>query len=408
MDGKPPAIGSSVPHKGRWYALAAGMLAQAAVSTLQQGLPSLGPYLRTTFDLSLPALGVILACGGWGAMLMLYFWGRLSDSWGERATVSLGIGGAALALGAVAATQTLISLAILLVIAGAMSGSAISGTGRAIMGWFPRSERGLALGLRQMAVPVGAGISAAMLPFLAINHGLAEAFLALAAFFAITAVISFAALRPPPNVPEDDRPRKISASPVRDPALWRVSGASGVLQWTQVAMTGFLVVILTEQRGIAYETAAGQFAAVLVVSGLMRVALGWLSDRLGHRLPLLFVFAVALFAVIMCAGGLVAGEYEAATLALIAATVLALSWNGLAFAAVAELAGAARAGTALGLHGTLMRALTIPTALVFGWLAQGFGWAAALAVLSAFPLLSAVLLFPLAQDERRRYSNESG
>ena len=42
--------------------------------------------------------------------------------------------------------------------AGMLGASATSATGRAVMGWFPRSERGTALGVRQMAMPLGGAI----------------------------------------------------------------------------------------------------------------------------------------------------------------------------------------------------------------------------------------------------------
>ncbi|MEM1130385.1 MAG: hypothetical protein AAGH83_07665 [Pseudomonadota bacterium] len=73
--------------------------------------------------------------------------------------------------------------------------------------------------------------------------------------------------------------------------------------------------------------------------------------------------------------------------ALIVASVMSFAWNGLAFAAVAELAGSGRAGTALGLHDTLTRLLTLPTALLFGWLAASIGWSATIKAVAVFPLV---------------------
>ena len=45
--------------------------------------------------------------------------------------------------------------------------AALAASGRAVFGWFPRSERGLALGLRQTAVPAGAALASFTLPPLA-------------------------------------------------------------------------------------------------------------------------------------------------------------------------------------------------------------------------------------------------
>ena len=52
-------------------------------------------------------------------------------------------------------------------------------SGRAVMGWFPLRERGLALGVRQTAIPIGGATAAAGLPWLASAGGTRLAFLVL-------------------------------------------------------------------------------------------------------------------------------------------------------------------------------------------------------------------------------------
>ena len=55
----------------------------------------------------------------------------------------------------------------LLVLAGALGASVNAASGRAVMGWFHARERGLALGIRQTAIPIGGAAAAAGLPWLA-------------------------------------------------------------------------------------------------------------------------------------------------------------------------------------------------------------------------------------------------
>ena len=47
------------------------------------------------------------------------------------------------------------------------------------MGWFPADQRGLALGVRQTAIPIGGAAAAAGLPWLAESGGTRLAFIAL-------------------------------------------------------------------------------------------------------------------------------------------------------------------------------------------------------------------------------------
>jgi sugar phosphate permease len=65
-------------------------------------------------------------------------------------------------------------------VAGMLGSSAISASGRAVFGWFPRDERGLALRLRQTAVAGGAAAASLSLPPLAAAAGPDAALYALA------------------------------------------------------------------------------------------------------------------------------------------------------------------------------------------------------------------------------------
>jgi sugar phosphate permease len=110
-------------------------------------------------------------------------------------------------------------LSAVLVGAGMLGSCANAATGRAVMGWFSRAERGTALGIRQMATPLGGGLAALALPALAAGGGLRAALLALAAVVLASAVASAIWIRTPPAGPgEAER-----AGPRRRPARSRRS-----------------------------------------------------------------------------------------------------------------------------------------------------------------------------------------
>ena len=81
--------------------------------------------------------------------------------------LSLGPLLAAVALVLVALSDGYGALLAGMFVAGALAASATGGSGRAVFGWFPRAERGFALGLRQTAVPLGAAAASFSLPALA-------------------------------------------------------------------------------------------------------------------------------------------------------------------------------------------------------------------------------------------------
>jgi sugar phosphate permease len=166
----------------RWAVLAAGTAAQASLSAVFVGLSVLAPSLREHYDLSLAEVGVVLASVWVGPTLTLLPWGLLADRVGERWTLAVGLGACGVALAAAAFAPDFGTLVGALLLAGAAGSAVNSASGRAVMTWFGPEERGLALGVRQTAIPIGAGVSALAVPAFDKLGGVEAAILFLAAF----------------------------------------------------------------------------------------------------------------------------------------------------------------------------------------------------------------------------------
>src|SRR4029077_19958283 len=145
----------------RWVILGAGTFAQATFSAVSVGLPALAPALRSHYRLSLAETGVVLGAIGIGQLPTLLPWGVLADRIGERLVIALGLAGAGGAIAAAAATHRYATLVVLLIAGGALGASVNAASGRAVMGWFGADERGLALWIRQTAIPIGGAAAAA-------------------------------------------------------------------------------------------------------------------------------------------------------------------------------------------------------------------------------------------------------
>ena len=151
----------------RWVVLAAGTLAQASFSASSVGLPALGPALKSDYGLTLGETGVVLGAIGIGMLFTLLPWGLVADRLDERWVIAAGLTGAAALLVVASTTHGFATVTATLVGAGALGASVNAASGRAIMAWFPPTELGLALGIHQTAIPIGAAIGAGLLPFLA-------------------------------------------------------------------------------------------------------------------------------------------------------------------------------------------------------------------------------------------------
>ena len=88
--------------------------------------------------------------------------------------------GGSLAMFGAASSSAYVALLAWMALAGMLGSAAVAASGRAVFGWFPRDERGLALGLRQTAVPAGAALASFSLPPLASAAGVHAALYALA------------------------------------------------------------------------------------------------------------------------------------------------------------------------------------------------------------------------------------
>lgn len=386
-----------MPSAGRrWLVLSAGTVALTAGCAFQYGLAYLIPALRAS-GLSLAQSGVLVACPTAGLLLTLVIWGALADRFGERLVLASGLAGAGALLLLAAWARGALTLGVCLAAAGAAGGSVYAASGRLILGWFAARQRGLAMGIRQSAQPLGVAAAALALPSLG-ARSLSAAFIFLACFCLVSAAGVVAVARDPA------RPARASAarpgSPYRGAALWRIHASSALLVVPQFTVTTFALVFLVDTRHWA-APAAGRLLAIATVAGAAsRLAAGYWSDRVSSRLGPMRALAVAIAAVAFALAGAAAAVPLLRVPVLLAAAVLVVSTNGLAFTAVAELAGAAWAGRALGIQNTGQNAVAAATPPAMALLIGAAGYGSAFAVAGLFPIAAAALV-PVAAERRR-------
>lgn len=371
----------------RWVVLAVGAVAQGANAAVFLGLPAITPQLRDHFDLSLPQVGLLLGAVNLGTMLTLVPWGAAADRRGERLVMAIGGFGAALCL-ALAAFDGAVVAGLALVGVGLFGASVNAASGRAVLTWFPPDRRGLAMGIRQTATPLGAALAAVVLPVLAVRAGVPGAFLALAGFTAFVAVAVAVWVREPPWAV---RSRGGHGVVLSDRGLIRLSAASGLLVVPQFTAAALMVELLHDHRGVAVGAAAGLFAVAQVAGGLGRLVVGAWSDRVADRVRPLKVLSVLIAAGFALCAVLDRAPVWLTAAALVPTAALALCWNGLAITAAGELAPPGRTGTALGMQNSANYLSATVTPPLAGWVAVTLGWPAAL-LLAAVAAVAARLL----------------
>ncbi|MGX9146188.1 MFS transporter [Mesorhizobium sp. 128a] len=396
----------------RWKVLGIGVAANASFSATFAGIPAAAVFLRSGYQLSNGNLGLALGLLGLGVALSELPWGLLTDRWGDRGVLLTGLGATAawLVLMAVfivpSATYVpgVAMLAACLLVTGLLGGSVNGSSGRAIMAWFREGERGFAMSIRQTAVPLGGGLGALVLPSLASVHGFAAVFGLLAAANAISALFAWRWLHQPPETGAGSiaAAEPAGPAPLRNVEVWRIATAIGLLCFPQVAVLTFASVFLHDFAGMGTLTISASLAAVQTGAMVMRVWSGRFTDRHGNRrwflrfCSMTSVFGFAALGLLVLAAAAMPASHTALMPAiavlLVVAGISVSAWHGVAYTELATLAGASRAGTALGLANSFVfiAFFVVPTAipaLLLIWSWPGVWLVGALCALIAWPIL---------------------
>jgi sugar phosphate permease len=384
----------------RWVILAVGTFAQAATCSFIYGIPLMIPALRHD-GLGPVASGLVVSAPMAGVLLTLIPWGAAADRFGERVVIVTGVGLAAATLVAAALSPGIAAFGVLLVLAGAGGASVNAASGRVVMGWFPRNERGLAMGTRQTAQPLGVALAALVLPSLARAHGVHLALLFPATLCAVAALAVYVLVADPPRAP-----RAADAPPVTSPyrgssQLARVHMSSALLVVPQFAVSTFTLAYLVGQRHWDPAVAGRVIFGFQAAGAAGRVLSGVWSDRVGSRLrPMRQLAVLSAAAMVLIAVGAATGLWFVVA-GFAFGAVITVADNGLAYTAVAELAGTEWSGRALGTQNTVQNVAAVLTAPLLSAVIGDSRYAIGFAVVTLFPLL-AIPLTPVRAERAQR------
>lgn len=361
--------------------------------------------MRSSYQLDTSTLGLMLGLMGLGIALSELPWGLLTDRWGDRPVLLTGLIGTALALAAIAVWATpeagqvpgLHWLAGGLVLVGLLGGSLNGASGRAVMTWFADGERGLAMSIRQTAVPLGGAIGALLLPALALHGGFVAVFAVLASFCLLSALLVAAWVHEPPHAAQH-APHQLATgtSPLRDARAWRSVAGIGMLCAPQFAVLSFGTVFLHDFAQAELEQVSAVMAFVQCAAMAMRIWSGRWTDRHQNRQSYLSAcswLSMLLFAALATACWFTPGPFWPLVL-MAGAGICVSAWHGVAYTELATLAGAGRAGTALGMANTSVFIVCFAVPMMIPHLLSLQGWvlvwsACALCAVCARPLLAA-------------------
>jgi sugar phosphate permease len=368
----------------RWVVLAAGTFAQSTYSAIWFGVAVLAPALRDRYGLSLGQTGFLISASLLGSVLTLVPWGMAADRFGERAVLVSGVTVCGAALFAAAGARSFAALAAALFATGVAGASVHSSSGRAVMSWFPASQRGLALGIRQTAIPIGGFAVSVGIPPLEHRHGIGWGFGALGLACIVAAAVAAVVLRHAEPLEDEPQP---GPPPLRDRRVWSLAAGSALVVAPQMCVVGFAVLFLHERRHLSPGSAAAVLAAIQLCGIGARIGAGRWSDVVGGRIAPLRTIALTTASFTVVTAVLVGAPLWLLVPSLVCTGILAMSWNGLAFAAAAELSGRSRAGASIGLQQTVLNGVGAAYPPLFGVLVAATSWRLGFVSVALLPLL---------------------
>lgn len=402
-----------------WLNLGLGVGAQAAGTVFINTPAFLILLLHTQRGLTLAEAGLLAATPTVGMVLTLFAWGALVDRIGERWVITVGLALTAIAALLAMSVDGYVAIGAFLLLGGMASASTNSASGSLVVRWFPSSRRGLAMGVRQMAVPLGVTIAAVSVPVAAEGGGVPGALLVPGLIAAVFAVACGVGIRTsPPRAAEAstasaaDAPAASGArvavapvaarpaNPYRGSAfLWRIHAVSVLLVVPQFTVSTFGLVWLVTELDWKPLAAGVLVGAAQFVGAIGRILVGVWSDRLGSRVrPLRWVAMSAGVVMLLLALSDAAG-WGAAAVVFVIATVVVVADNGLAFTSVAETAGPAWSGRALGVQNTGQYVAASIVGPAVGALIGLVGYPLAFVAVALLPA-AAIPLVPRVSEER--------
>ncbi|MBX0297109.1 MFS transporter [Haloarcula nitratireducens] len=376
-----------------WRIVSLVTLWQVSASVCYYTVFAATPFFRDVFGLSRFEVGLVITGLTLGYAVFLLPLGAATDRYGEHRALSLGLLG--LATGVLLVTGVTSSALLLgaVFILGSAYGTAIPGTNKAIFDSIDSHRQNTAIGIKQVGVTAGSGISALLVTGLADAVSWRAGFL-VAGLFAVLVAVAFFILYDgggdggTGTFP--DFRRLLSNVPYR--ALTAAGFFLGAALFTT---TGYTILYIEESVEATVVFAGVVFALVQLFGSVGRVLTGWLADVLPGD-PQVRITAILIAQTLASS---ILFVVVAATTTPIASAVafsalgfFVLGYTGVYYSCMATIVppdemGGATAGGQLAL---ITGALVAPP--IFGHLADVFGYRTSWLFLAAGSVVAGILL----------------
>ena len=357
-------------------------------------------FFRDEFGLSRFQVGIVVTTLTLGYAVFLLPLGALTDRFGERSTLTLGLLGLAVGALLVAGAPTYPLLLAAVFVLGSTYGTAMPGTNKAIFDAIEPGRQNLAVGIKQVGVTGGSGISALLITGLAGALAWRVGFLVAAALGAVVAV-GFAWTYSSGGGGGSGGYPDFGALRANRPYVVLLT-AGFFLGAALFTTTGYTVLYVDEAIGASVAFGGVVLALVQLLGSIGRVLAGWLSDVLPGKPRV----TIGLLLVVQSLGSAVMFVVVASTTTARGAAIgfavlgfFVLGNTGVYYSAMATLVRADEMGgaTAGGQLALTCGALVAPPS--FGYVADTVGYRTAWLFLAGVAVVAAALVVQVVRTQ---------
>ncbi|WP_144152856.1 MFS transporter [Paraburkholderia sp. BCC1885] len=363
----------------RWWILGVSTLTQLAAALASQGIGAWGVYAQDVLGLSARQIGALATVSSLVPIVGLALIGPVLDRVGERMPVFLGMLVLALSMVLLSAFTGYGALTAAMLLMGAGYSPIQPGGSKAIYHWFPAQERGLAMGIRQAALPLGGACAALFFPSLISRAGWSAALVIAAGVIAGAGLIYLLVFRNAPGAGHRQR----CAAPVwsalaghfREPGLRRIALVGAMLVSGQTAVSVFWVLFVRHRFGVAPPEATWSLFVVQMSGSLARIGLSALSDHIADGRRRVVLLCLALMPVALLVGALLPASFRGLPVVVcsVVTGVFCFGWYGPWIIWLSESTGDENVGEVIGGAMAINQLAIAVTPFIFGLVADATG-----------------------------------
>ena len=386
----------------KWVMLIVATIAQTTATLITYGVGVFALFWKEEYALTNTESGLLVSVVNVGPLFCMLFVGRLLDQYNEKILISI----SSFLLGSSLLLTNIVNgfngLLFVLLLIGMFYSVSQPGGSKVILKWFPKENRGLAMGIRQAGIPIGGALAGVLIPFLTVQYNMTYAINSIACICIMGGVLFFVFYKEP-YVQEEARKGHNNISfwmelkvVICKKELYPIYITGICMISLQMVLVGHFMKFLAGEQSIT-SIVAGTVFSVMFFSGMIgRIALAAISDVLykGNRRIPLFIAVCASIGLILL---LVMNIHTIMSGVLYSVSALlgffSIGWFSLFIAEVAELASEESVGITVSVALTLNQIAIIVAPVLFGYIVDEKGYTHAWLCIVLLLSISAVSLY---------------